>query len=65
MVNLSAQEWELSVQTVLLQARPTEHGTNLGCWLVVGWDTRGMVLLEPMKGTRDNMLPGDQFYRMK
>jgi len=53
------------MQAVLLQVRPTNRDTNLGCWLVVGWDTRGMVLLEPMKGTRDNMLPGDQFYRMK
>lgn len=64
-VELAAQERELPVKTVLLQGRPSMPGANLGYWTVVGWDTNGRVLVEPMKGTRDNMLPGDRFFRIK
>ena len=60
-VELGADEEDLPIGAVLLQFRPAEPPAQLGRWKVVGWSTDGMVLMEPVQGTRDNMLPADRF----
>lgn len=54
---------DAKVGELLWQQRLGPMGVR-GNWKIVGKDTNGRFLLEPQKGTRDNMLPGDKFGRM-